>query len=450
MSNTKLTENGDFAFIKPSENDMVNILFLSEFYREHLDKLPYLGTSDRAKLFARFIRDPRHGMGLKDLGRRLMDMTNCSIEEIVKSGRVDDLFHLSHFDPVHKDFEFICEWLKNECLADNELVKKWMPRYSSENKCLAQIIAEQIFHGQPGCETYVGMKCAYNHLIKANTTEQHLSRKETDKIRFENVPSLASIKYAKRFANGEDTAERYKQYLDDVKAGKKELHVATTTPYDIYKNAGKIDADIFFEKLPKISLSCLPIVDTSGSMIAEDAIGRAFAIGHYLAKCSSYMPDYCMSFSARPQLIHLGDDTKPLDRWFVPFPEHEASWSTYKKEINSMYTGDCSNTDMGKVFELLAQCDEFPEYLVVLSDMEWDYGSHDFKVDFQKAAKAKGATTKLVWWKLRGTATSPEMDNEGNIFLSGYNPQLLKFLETGFNAEAFLNKLLDEYAKAIL
>ena len=37
------------------------------------------------------------------------------------------------------------------------------------------------------------------------------------------------------------------------------------------------------------------------------------------------------------------------------------------------------------------------------------------------------------------------MDESGNIFISGYNPMILKYLEVGFNAKAFLSKLISEY-----
>ena len=37
------------------------------------------------------------------------------------------------------------------------------------------------------------------------------------------------------------------------------------------------------------------------------------------------------------------------------------------------------------------------------------------------------------------------IDESGNIFISGYNPMILKYLEVGFNAKAFLNKLISEY-----
>ena len=41
------------------------------------------------------------------------------------------------------------------------------------------------------------------------------------------------------------------------------------------------------------------------------------------------------------------------------------------------------------------------------------------------------------------------IDEEGNIYISGYSPMMLKFLESGFNGELFLNKLLDEYKRQV-
>ena len=116
-----------------------------------------------------------------------------------------------------------------------------------------------------------------------------------------------------------------------------------------------------------------------------------------------------------------------------------------------MHTGDCSNTDFGKVMELLSHLDgDMPEYLVVLSDMEFDRGSSMSKDRTMQLFKSKGYTTKIVWWNLNSrNTTAPEMDSSGNIFLSGYNPMLLKYLQAGFDGNKFLYALLHEYAKCI-
>ena len=117
-----------------------------------------------------------------------------------------------------------------------------------------------------------------------------------------------------------------------------------------------------------------------------------------------------------------------------------------------MYTGDCTNTNFGAVMDLLLGLDKenVPEYLVVLSDMEFDGGSSMSKERTMSYFKRLGVNTKIIWWNFNSrNTTCPETDKYGNIFLSGYNPMLLKFLENGFNAEAFLDKLLQEYKKSI-
>ena len=66
----------------------------------------------------------------------------------------------------------------------------------------------------------------------------------------------------------------------------------------------------------------------------------------------------------------------------------------YCRELNSLYTGDCSNTDFSKVMNLLKKLDDLPEYLVVLSDMEFDVGSNQSKNQLEKLWKDKVKSSK--------------------------------------------------------
>lgn len=435
--NKKLTENGDISYSSTS-NTLLDVLFMTEYYQKHLDQVPNIGSDEKARLFAMFIRDPRFGLGRRDLGRTLMKNAGNTFSEIIVAGRYDDIWAMFHQD--HEMFHKALDFLFAEIQKGNELAKKWMPRYSSKNLLVARKIAN-----------YWGMnKQQYGHFIKADTTvEQKLSRHNDDEINFEHVPSLASIKYAHAFSTKETLKERYAKYIEDVKAGKKKLNVTTTTPYDLYKAADTLqaNADIFFDKLEKISGSWIPVVDTSGSMEdSNDSFGKALSIGHYLAKCSIYAPNKVISFSSRPQLIELGVD-KPKSYCGCPINyEH----SQYAKEINSMYTGDCSNTDFGAVMRMLQQLDRknAPEYIVVLSDMEFDDGSSMSKDTTMALFHQNNFPTKIVWWNFNSrNITCPETDDYGNIFISGYNPMLLKFLKVGFDGKAFLEELLNEYQK---
>ena len=304
-------------------------------------------------------------------------------------------------------------------------------------------------------------KQQYGHFIKCDTVENKLSRHRTEDIIFEHVPSLALLKYYKRFTNGEDTSGRFAQFLENVKSGKSKMNISTTTVYDIYKNRNQIDADLFFDQLEKISINALVIVDSSGSMQDDnDSYGKALSIGHYLTKCSSYMPGYFISFSSRPQLMQLqSGETYSFKRvhWGGRLTEYNnqplEGKTKYQREINSMVTGDCTNTEFRAVCELLKSLDKenAPEWLVVLSDMEFDSGSNQSASEVQTMFREFGFNTNIIWWNLnaRNTTTTFQKDQFGNVYLSGYSPMLLKYLESGFDGTAFLNKLLDEYAKKV-
>ena len=413
----KINENGDISF-NSTGNPMLDVLFMSEYYTNHLGEVKNkVGDDPKWRLFSMFMRDPRYGLGRRDLGRELMALTGVELEDVVKAGRYDDIFLFNGW----------MEFLEKEIKGGNNLAKKWAPRYSTKNLKYARQFARYLHLN----------KQQYGKFVKVETVESDLTERATDRIKFEHVPSLAMLKYYNRFSKGSDTKERFQEYLSDVANGVKDLKVKTSTVYDIYRNRHKIDPDLFFGKVEKVSVNCIPVVDTSGSMRDDvDSMGKAISIGHYLAKCSSFMPNYVVSFSSHPYLIELGDSQ--LDA------------SQYIREVNSIYTGDCSNTDLVKVMELFERFEKLPDYIVVLTDGEFDDGSFRKKESLKRIWRERGYKTKFIWWNFNPRNTTvPEMDDCGNIYLSGYNPMLLKYLESGFDADEFLNKLLGEYAKKV-
>ena len=430
----KITENGDISY-NTTGNKLLDILFMTSYFEKHLDEV-HIGNSDKEKLFSMFIRDPRYGIGRRDLGRKLLGLSEVSADAIVKCGRYDDLL-LTGTDDIEQLYNYV-DYMYKKALEGNELAKKWFPRLTSTNRELAKAL----------CQYLKLSEKEYRKLIKVETTEKKLTERRTNEIDFEKVPSLAMVKYFSRFANGEDTKKRFEKYLESVKKGEKKLNISTTNVYDIYRNRDKIDADLFFDKLEKIKINCIPILDTSASMWdSNDSIGKAISIAHYLSKCSTYCNGQLISFSRNPKLITIKEKKTYGDYYYGG---NFGNSNKYSRELNSMYTGDVANTDFGKVMKLLEDLEELPEYLVVLSDMEFDIGSNQSKKELQKLWKEKGYTTKIVWWNFNSrNKTVPELDEMGNIFISGYSPMLLKYLESGFDGEKFLNKLLDEYSKKV-
>ena len=405
----KITENGDTSFNTTRDN-LLDILFMSAYYEKHLEEVS-IGDSKKEQIFAMFMRDGRYGIGRRDLGRVLMEQSKVPYDLRVKAGRYDDLLY-----PLT---DASATLLLLEVSNGNHLAKKWCPRLTGKNKAKAKQI----------CNYWGVTEKGYRSLIKTDTVESKLTNKDTESIDFEQVPSLAMIKYWNRFKNGEDTSSRFNEYLDSVDRGEKKINVATTTVYDIYMNRMDVSADLLFRQLPKIKISCLPILDSSLSMYdRNDSMGKATSIAHYLAKCSTYCNNQVVAISRDPRLITMQE-------------------STYVNQVKEIQTGEVANTDFGKVLDLLQGLKEdLPDYIVCLSDMEFDQGSNQSKEDLQALWAERGVTTKIVWWNFNTRNTTvPEIDEMGNIFISGYNPQLLQFLEAGFDGQAFLNRLLIEY-----
>lgn len=279
----KQTENGDATY-NTTGNKLLDILFMTSYYEKHLDEVT-IGNNAKEKLFAMFIRDPRYGLGRRDLGRELMLQAEISPEDVVLAGRFDDLL----VNNIREDY---LEFIVNECKKGNELAKKWMPRLTGKDAKKAKFI----------CRHFNIKEKDYRKMIKCDTTERKLSEKRIDDIDFEHVPSLAMVKYYKRFMQ----EERFQEYISQVKQGSKKLNISTTTVYDIYRNRDNIDADLFFDKIEKIKINCIPVLDTSGSMFdTNDSIGKAMSIAHYLAKCSTYCNNQVVSFSSNPRLIKI-------------------------------------------------------------------------------------------------------------------------------------------------
>ena len=453
---TKRTENGDVAY-KTTGNNLTDLFFMTPYFEKNLEQVK-IGNSEKEKVFSMFVRDPRFGLGRRDLGRELMRQSEVPAYNIVKAGRFDDLWHI----PTSSNLNF----LKVEVVQDNELAKKWMPRLTGKDKKYAKAL----------CKEWGITEKDYRALIKTDkTTEYKLSYAEkqegtplnelfnknnyihplVNEIDFEKVPSLAMTKYLHAFSTREDIKPRFEEYIKAVKENKAKVNVSTTNVHDAYKTATGGDwttqsveeeaRDIVGKKIVdnatlNVEMDAICILDTSGSMYSgwgininnQNDIGyKAMSVCHAIATHSTYAKNQLISFSSYPKLMTI-------------------KGATLKEQYQSMYTGDCSNTDFGKVMNLLKGLKKYPEYLIVLSDMEFDYGSQQSKNELMALFKKHEAKTKLIWWNFNGRSqTTPEIDEYGNYYLSGYNLQILRLLENNMGMSSYIDKILEKYKKDI-
>ena len=452
LFNEKRTENGDIAY-KTTGDNLTDLFFMTAYFEKHLDQVK-IGTSEKEQLFSMFVRDPRFGLGRRNLGRELMKLSGVNASNIVKAGRFDDLWHI----PTNENLEFLKGSIK---IDNNQLAKKWMPRLTGKDKKIAKAL----------CKMWGISEKEYRALIKTDeTTEYKLSYAEkiegtplnelfkheykhplVNEIDFEKVPSLAMTKYLHTFSTREDLKDRFSEYINAVKENKAKVNTTTANVHDALKTAVKSNNeanDVIGKKIVEketlgIEMDAICVLDTSGSMYSgwgwggpnfantNDIGVKAMSVCHALATHSTYAPNQLISFSSNPHLMTIKGDT-------------------LEEQYRSMYTGDCSNTDFAKVMNILKGLSKYPEYIIVMSDMEFDYGSNQSKKELMEIFKQHEANTKLIWWNFNDrNKTSPEFDEYGNIYLSGYNLQILKLLENNFDMSTYIDKILEDYKKKV-
>ena len=428
------TTNGDTAY-NSSLNKYIDLIFKLVQYRKSPNTINITldGNNEYDKWFARVVRDCRYGFGEREVGRKLLEQIRETPINIFNVGRADDIFKLGYnLVKSRKDlkggeyWQYLYEKLNSTKKNDieNFNVRKWMPRERGGNVDKVKAF-RKVFKLSPR---------QYRKLIANNDTVEYILSSGNVVEKYENVPSLAMLKHFNSFIRTDK--ENFENYLESVRKGTKKMNTSTMTPYDIALKYEKRelsgnDCDLIFEQLPKLNFGkIIPIVDNSGSMYVSGEMSylKARAIGHYVAKNSSYMNNHIITFSSNPKLLELGDN--------------------YIKDMEILDSfDDVSNTDFGKVMNLLSNVTEdLPDYLLVLSDMQFDKGSSLSKREAMKILQQRNPNLRIIWWNFNTRrVTFPETDEYGNIFLGGYNPLLLKFLEVGFNGQQLIDNIIENY-----
>jgi len=455
--NEKKTENGDVAY-KTTGSNLTDLFFMTPYFEKNLDQAK-IGDSEKEKIFSMYIRDPRFGLGRRDLGRKLMQLSNVAPLNIVKCGRYDDLWHI----PTNENIEYLKSALNGD---DKDLAKKWMPRLTGKDKKVAKALCkmwkltEKEYRALIKTDSTTEYKLSYAIKSNENSPLNELFGKENykhplvDDIDFEKVPSLAMTKYMTAFSTRLDLKDRFSEYIKAVKENKAKLNTTTANVYDGMKTATRggwttqsieeearevVSKKIVDNAVEGVEMDAIVILDTSGSMggmafgtaVQCSLLEKAMSLAYALSIKSTYSPNQLISFSSRPQLMTI-------------------KGSTMKEKYQSMYTGDCSKTDFGAVMKLLQGLNKYPEYLIVLSDMEFDRGSNMGKKETMEMFKEHEANTKIIWWNLNDrNKTVPEFDEYGNIYVSGYNIQMLKLLENKFDMTTYIDKILEDYRRKV-
>ena len=464
------TENGAVAH-KSTLKKVYDMFALGGAYRQRTDEdciLLFKNALEEDEVLAIkclfYLRDVRGGQGERRffrvcfnwLAKNHQDIARRNLMHIAEYGRYDDLYCVVD-TPLEKDmFELISTQLKADIeslkISQYEgvsLLAKWLKSEnasSAETKRLANKtrIALKLTH-----KAYRQLLSALRH--RSNVLERLMSNGEWNKIEYSKIPSRAGFIYRNAFAKRD--AERYKEFINSKTT---KVNAGTLYPYDIVKGVtDKLthwhwEEDERFTEVERETLnkywanktdylkgasaSMLGVIDTSGSMDSNSygvkPIDVAISIGMYLAEnVSGPFANHFITFASRPQLIEV----EGID--FV-----DKVRRIYKQNL-------VDNTNLRAAFDLIKNTalsygvdrDSVPSTLVVVSDMEIDYGSY-WKDEFNRKTEMEEIREEwkqaglnmphLIYWNVNAR-NNIILDSDEATYVSGCSPVIFESILTG-------------------
>ena len=308
--------------------------------------------------------------------------------------------------------------------------------------------------------------------------EDNLRRKDYT-FDYSKQPSQAMLRYKKAFMRNDE--ERYKSFLNKVveqaeklargeeipEEEKVKLNTKTLYPYQIV--APFMDGWSGFKHLP--DEKALPLEASwkaldrgtfgSKTIVVRDGSGSMYGSGDFAAiniatslallfaeQLEGAYKNSFITFSSKPELIQVPETADTLEK---------------KLNFISKFN-DCSNTDIGKVYNLILQVaksgnvpkEEMIERVLIISDMEFDCcSSKDSTFEFYKKAfeEAGYELPEIVFWNVEARDTHlPVTQNEKGVKLvSGASANIFASVVSGdlkvVTPYEFMLQMLEPYAE---
>lgn len=403
-----------------------------------------LGERDSFRLCAEFLNDIRDNSALLGVLNKLQDF-----------GRWDDVFYFAdNFNEEISERAFII--IKDQLAEDTfslllgkeiSLLAKWLPN-GNEAKESRRLFGRKM---QKKLEmTPSKYRKTISMLRKElDLVEIKLASKQTDKIDYPNVPSLANLKYHKAFSRND--GDRYSDFLTKVASGEVAMNSSLNMPGDIihkyhgerssysrrfsYKPSTAIEAtwlsmkDVFQEE--DKSDSIIVVADTSVSMRTEISSSSmtlwdvAEGLSIYTAeRLSGPFENKLITFSSKPTFIKLPKNGTLYDK-MQEYERHSI----------------IDNTNIERVFQLIlntaiqnsAKQEDIPNKILVISDMQFDFmvdndNTKSILRTFQRKFESFGyKLPQIVFWDLNPWAERlPIQANDSGVAIaSGYSTNVL-------------------------
>lgn len=402
----------------------------------------------------------------------------ASGKKCVERYNSDPIFSFLHNQVTHLFAEALnidMENVKTGKLRSISFAAKWCPSLYAEydrSTLLCEGIARRLF--PPDLPEYEGIEDAhYAYRVRDRLRKEvlvplrqalklpeiYMTANRWNELPYGRVPSIAMKNYEHLFFNHDK--DRFEEYLDSVKSGKRKIAAGALLPHEIVKSLSYGDNQVaelqwqrIVDDLSAIGKlkNCLAISDVSGSMCGIP-MEVSVALGMLVSELSEEpWKGKLITFSANPQLQLI---------------EGTSLWAKVES-VKRMYWD--MNTDFQKVFDKILEVakagklseDQMIKRLFVFSDMEFDQASlNPWETDYEaicRKFKESGYTSvpEIVFWNLRESKATPVPSHQKGVSLvSGFSKNILKvFLENGgeLNPEDTMQKAIagEEYNKLVV
>jgi len=483
QTNFTETENGAIAH-RSTLNAVYDLFAFGGSYRNRTEdeciilfKKAYMENPELALKCLFYLRDVRGGQGerrffkvcMKWLAEHDVEAAFRNLENISNYGRWDDLYALvgtelekDAFDVMKAQFNRDMVSLRTAANEGVSLLGKWLKSentHSPESKHLGKLTREAF--GM----THKDYRKALSALrTRINIVEKLMSEGRWTEIEFDKLPSKAGFIYRNAFAHRDIIADKYAEFIENKNT---KVNAKTLYPYEVVHQVieyaqPKVEEAVinkYWDNLPNYITNpdskILCVVDVSGSMESTigntnyRAIDASIGLGLYCAeRLTGAFKNTFITFSERPSLEYLVGDTV----------------SAKIREIQRSNWG--MNTNLEAVFDLLLNTivrehipeEDIPTSIVIISDMEIDYGlgdgdgwgcrKFDAETTMEKIRhrwEAAGVTMpRLVYWNVmaRNNIVLDKTNSADVTYVSGFSPVLFESITQGKSGiEVMLDKL---------
>lgn len=440
--NVPRTENFDVAYNTTYNRnlDLFGLMGGMRYNPEDLKKLfinAYLENEEYAIRNLFYLRDVRGGMGERNSFRILTDWLvenhpekfKKIIYHIPELGRWDDILALLNSQETSSTVvEIISGQLKKDMESDSpSLMAKWLPSINTsslKSRKLALLLSKKLNLSN---KEYRQMLSSLRK--KIGILETKLTNEEYD-FDYSKLPSKAMHKYKSAFCRNDEI--RYSEYLGSLLNGKNNINVSTLFPHEIiskYYRIGKLQdyeikqMEAQWKAIERNSTNVNTIVvrDGSGSMYGMPLeIASALAI-LYSEQLNGEFKDTFITFSSHPKLISLHD------------------CRTIKDKLDRLLRYDeCTNTNIEKVYNLILNAsigvpeNEQINKILIISDMEFDYGVDSFSKSTYNSVKSKYKKAgiklpEIIYWNVEARSIHFPVTMENKVkLISGFSNSVLQ------------------------